>query len=255
MNKEHFLRELAFLLSDVEEDEREEALAYYRDLLDEAGPEHEAETLEHIGSPERVAAELKYSLHGGAEDGEYTERGYYDERFDEYNRVPDHYTKIVKSTRGAKRGKKRTKETEDRRRNGLLLLLLFLFFGLPLAGTIISAGFSVIAGVAGALFGIFGGLLGLIAGGIAAVVGLVIGGVGMIIAGAANLVQLPTGLMGIGIGFWMLAAALLVGVLTKWGATTAAPGLLRFTAEMVRRLWGWLCGLLRRIFRKGGGSE
>ena len=74
MNRESFLRELAFLLSDLEEDEREEALQYYKDYFDEVGSEHEAEILVHIGSPEKVAAELKNSLRGGGEGGEYTER-------------------------------------------------------------------------------------------------------------------------------------------------------------------------------------
>ena len=38
MNKESFLKELSFLLSDLEEDEKKEALQYYQDYFDEAGP-------------------------------------------------------------------------------------------------------------------------------------------------------------------------------------------------------------------------
>lgn len=257
MNKEYFLRELAYLLQDIPEEEREEALQYYRDYFEEAGPEREAEVLAQIGSPERVAAELKSSLAGEKEHGEYTEHGYYDERFDEHHQVPDQYAEIVKSDNTGKRrkkGKKKNRE-EDDRKNGLLLVLLFIFFGIPLAGSIISAGFSVIAAVAGGLFGIFGGLLGLIAGGFAATVGLLCGGVVMIVRGALNLVTPPIGLMGMSLGFFMLAAAMLIAVATKWGCCTAAPGLFRFSIELVRKGCGWIIGAVRRIFGRGGASR
>ena len=248
MNKESFLKELSFLLSDLEEDEKKEALQYYQDYFDEAGPEREQEILAHIGSPEKVASEIKNGLFGDPDRGEYTERGYYDECFDEYHCVPDRYTKIVKrKTSGGSweeqagyeknkaqdgsgenraqagfresrsqdepgknkaqgstednrtqygPGEKKTyavktTEKEDERqrnrKNGLLLLLLFLFFGLPLAGSIISAGFSVLTAVFGCVFGIFAGLLSLIVGGFAAVIGLVCGGVMVILSGLANL--------------------------------------------------------------------
>ena len=39
MTREDFLRELAYMLQDVAEEEREEARAYYRDYLEDAGPE------------------------------------------------------------------------------------------------------------------------------------------------------------------------------------------------------------------------
>lgn len=111
MNKEYFLRELAYLLQDLTEEEREDALQYYRDYFAEAGPEHEAEVLTRIGSPEKVAAELKSSLSGEEDGGEFTERGYYDERFDEHHQIPDHYAGLVEYTGGA--GK-----TEQEKENG-----------------------------------------------------------------------------------------------------------------------------------------
>lgn len=259
MNKDYFLRELEFLLQDLTEEEREEALQYYRDYFEEAGPERETEILAHIGGPEKVAAELKSSLAGGDENGEYTERGYYDERFDEYHRVPDQYAEIVESGNNGKKQKKKQKKNrqrkEDGRKNGLLIVLLFIFFGLPLAGSIISAGFSIIAAIIGALFGIFGGLLGLLAGGFAATIGLLCGGVVMIIRGVLNLVTPPVGLMGISLGFFMLAGALLIAVATKWGCCTVAPGLFRFSIEMVRKCWSWTVGVVRRIFSRGGAAR
>ena len=255
MNRESFLRELAFLLSDLEEDEREEALQYYKDYFDEVGSEHESEILVHIGIPEKVAAELKNSLRGGGEGGEYTERGYYDERFDEYHRVPDHYAKIMKHKKRNEKKKSRKEKSEEERRNGLLFLLLFLFFGISLAGRIISAGFSVITAILGGVFGLVAGLFGLLASGFAAVIGLLVGGVTMVLDGIRNLSQLPTGLMGLCFGFLMLAAAMLIALLTKWGWTTVMPWLLHFWLDMFRKCWNWLCQLAHKIFGGGGAEE
>ena len=315
MNKESFLKELSFLLSDLEEDEKKEALQYYQDYFDEAGPEREQEILAHIGSPEKVASEIKNGLFGDPDRGEYTERGYYDERFDEYHCVPDRYTKIVKrKTSGGSweeqagyeknkaqdgsgenraqagfresrsqdepgknkaqgstednrtqygPGEKKTyavktTEKEDERqrnrKNGLLLLLLFLFFGLPLAGSIISAGFSVLTAVFGCVFGIFAGLLSLIVGGFAAVIGLVCGGVMVILSGLANLAALPIALMTVCIGFFMLGAAVLVGIVTKWGCTAVIPGLFRFCIDLVGKCVRWITGFVRRVTGKGGAN-
>ena len=315
MNKESFLKELSFLLPDLEEDEKKEALQYYQDYFDEAGPEREQEILAHIGSPEKVASEIKNGLFGDPDRGEYTERGYYDERFDEYHCVPDRYTKIVKrKTSGGSweeqagyeknkaqdgsgenraqagfresrsqdepgknkaqgstednrtqygPGEKKTyavktTEKEDERqrnrKNGLLLLLLFLFFGLPLAGSIISAGFSVLTAVFGCVFGIFAGLLSLIVGGFAAVIGLVCGGVMVILSGLANLAALPIALMTVCIGFFMLGAAVLVGIVTKWGCTAVIPGLFRFCIDLVGKCVKWITGLVGRVTGKGGAN-
>ena len=324
MNKESFLKELSFLLSDLEEDEKKEALQYYQDYFDEAGPEREQEILAHIGSPEKAASEIKNGLFGDPDRGEYTERGYYDERFDEYHCVPDRYTKIVKrKTSGGSweeqagyeknkaqdgsgenraqdgsgenraqagfresrsqdepgknkaqdstednrtqygPGEKKTyavktTEKEDERqrnrKNGLLLLLLFLFFGLPLAGSIISAGFSVLTAVFGCVFGIFAGLLSLIVGGFAAVIGLVCGGVMVILSGLANLAALPIALMTVCIGFFMLGAAVLVGIVTKWGCTAVIPGLFRFCIDLVGKCVRWITGLVGRVTGKGGAN-
>ena len=82
MNRETFLRELEYLLQDMGEEERADALAYYRDYLDEAGPENEEKVIREFGSPERVAAMIRAGEKGGMEDGgEFTETGYGDERF------------------------------------------------------------------------------------------------------------------------------------------------------------------------------
>lgn len=137
----------------------------------------------------------------------------------------------------------------------MLLILLFVFFGIPLAGSMISAGFSILTGIIGGLLGIFGGLLGLIAAGFAGTVGLVCGGFAMIVRGAAGLAAPSVGLMQICLGFFLLAGAFLLAALTKWSCFTAAPGLFRFSIELVQKGFGWLVGAVRRIFSRGGAAK
>ena len=76
MSRETFMKELEYLLQDIGEEERADALAYYRDYLDEAGPEREEQALAEFGSPERVAAMIRASIDGNMEEGgEFTETG------------------------------------------------------------------------------------------------------------------------------------------------------------------------------------
>ena len=82
MNKAVFIERLEYLLSDIPEEEREEAIAYYQDYLDEAGEDREADVLSEFGSPERIASIIRSNLNADLEDGgSFTETGYEDERF------------------------------------------------------------------------------------------------------------------------------------------------------------------------------
>lgn len=82
MNRIDFMKELEYLLQDIPDEEKADALAYYQDYLDEAGDEHEDQAIREFGSPERVAAIIRSELYGNLEEGGgFTETGYQDERF------------------------------------------------------------------------------------------------------------------------------------------------------------------------------
>lgn len=86
MKKEEFIKELEYLLQDISEEEKNDAIAYYRDYLEEAGEENEDEVIRDFGSPERIASIIRSDLNGNlADGGEFTEKGYEDERFKEPN--------------------------------------------------------------------------------------------------------------------------------------------------------------------------
>lgn len=82
MNRREFIRELEYLLQDIPEEEKADAIAYYRDYLEDAGEEQEEDVIREFGSPERVAAIIRADLRGDLDSGgEFTESGYQDERF------------------------------------------------------------------------------------------------------------------------------------------------------------------------------
>lgn len=62
MKKEEFLRELEQLLSGISEEEKADALAYYRSYFEDAGEENEDAILEELESPRKVAESIRKNL-------------------------------------------------------------------------------------------------------------------------------------------------------------------------------------------------
>lgn len=249
MGREKFLSELEYLLSDLPEEERQEALQYYRDYFDDAGPERESEILSELGSPERTAAELKGSLNGQEDGGEFSERGYRAEWYTEDGHVPDQYTEIVPGVEADDSQKGRSKGEK------LLILILFLIFGLPLAGTILSAGASVLLAILAAVFGGAAGLIGLMIGAGALVAALFAAGLAMIIAGCVGVTALPVGIMVIGGGFLVLGIAFLLAILVKWAFGTMLPALFRCCIDLIRQICSWISAKVCRLLGRGGAAE
>ena len=80
------MRELEYLLSDIPDEEKADAIEYYRDYLEEAGQENEEKVIKEFESPERIAAIIRSDISGNLDDGgEFTETGYRDERFKDPN--------------------------------------------------------------------------------------------------------------------------------------------------------------------------
>ena len=77
MNRQEFMNQLEMLLSDISQAERDEALQYYNDYLDDAGIENEESAIRALGSPIQVAANIKEGLKEGNEAGEFMENGFH----------------------------------------------------------------------------------------------------------------------------------------------------------------------------------
>ena len=75
MNRAQFMEQLKKLLSDISEEERQEALEYYESYFDDAGEDQEAEVIRELGSPGKVAAIIKEDLKSSSQNyGEFTEK-------------------------------------------------------------------------------------------------------------------------------------------------------------------------------------
>ena len=68
MDRKTFMRELEYLLQDINAEERQEALEYYESYFDEAGSENEQQVLAELGDPSQVAAMIKDGLKGHFDD-------------------------------------------------------------------------------------------------------------------------------------------------------------------------------------------
>lgn len=204
MTRQQFMQELQRLLFDLPEQERQEAIQYYNDYFDDAGPENEAKVIRELGSPAQVADSIKA---GTSEHGEYTERGYEDRRYEDRQEIiPKKKPNLWKAACVA-----------------LLCLILIpvivpVFFGLLL--TLISI-----------LLGILGISIGIV---IAAVV-LPIAGILVIGFGIYRLFLLPAvGITIGGIGCMLLAVGILLFLVTVWIIRSLLPFCIRSIVSLIR---------------------
>lgn len=242
MNRAEFMKELEYLLQDIPEEDKEEALAYYRDYLEEAGDEHEAEVIREFKSPERVAAIIRSDLSGILEDGgEFTEAGYQDERFKDPNfqvvkrqELPEANEADQKREESAagKKEKRRTGAGNDDMVKRLLkvgVLLVLLCIAAPL-----------ILGVGGSALGIIAGIL-CIAVVVIICVGLLtvtacIGAVALVVMGVGMLFLHPAGgVLVLGLGVLVLGLALIGVALSILVYGRFIPYCIRSAVDLISR--------------------
>ena len=70
MNRAEFMRQLEILLQGISPAERAEALQYYNDYFNDAGAENEQSVIAALGTPARVAENIKRDLNGGNNAGD-----------------------------------------------------------------------------------------------------------------------------------------------------------------------------------------
>lgn len=249
MKREEFLNQLEYLLQDVAEEEKRDAIDYYRDYLDEAGPDNEEAVLAGFESPERIAAFIRTDLLGGMEKGgEFTEHGYEDKRFQtsslpvvrkntedqEQRSYGDRgYTEssYEKGSYAQNAGREGSRKTEN---NWLKYILIA--FAVLIASPII---FAVAMGLFGGVMGIGGVLLSLLlVVAILTIVGFVCG-IGLVVLGITQLILEPwCGVLVIGIGLIFIGAGCLFLILAVLFYGKFLPWAIRGVIEIVRRIFG-----------------
>lgn len=250
-----FMKELEYLLSDLPDEEKEDALAYYRDYLEEAGAA-ESQVLGELGSPERIAAIIRADIRGDLKDGgAFTERGFEDERFREPGYqvarrmdLPEEQESTAEETSdgeekkafvGSGDGAGHQGKPEDTRRGQRNIWKILLIVLLVLAAS------PVLLAVGGSLFGVGVGIVTtvLVVVGVclflAAILTMafVIGGLTLLVLGLVKLFsQFASGLLLVGIALVMLAFGILGIVLSVWIYGKIIPALFRGCINGINRL-------------------
>ena len=220
MNRAQFMEQLKKLLSDISEEERQEALEYYESYFDDAGEDQEAEVIRELGSPGKVAAIIKEDLKNSSQNyGEFTENGYQDERVDDERQMPQ--SRAEKGYHAERRGGKAA----------VILVLILLVFVSPLikgaAGGVL--GF-IVALILLPFFFVFG--VGAVVLALFAIAVVAIGaGIGACVTAAPAL-----GALGIGIGLIVIAIGLVGLVFLVWAASRALPAILRKFTDFCNRI-------------------
>lgn len=219
MSREEFMAQLTRLLADMPESECEEAIRYYKDYFDEAGPENETKVIQELGSPEKVAASIKANLQdSGFTESTNTKTGYTTESgsqtFNEWTQTPACSMTAQKQRSTGK----------------WALLIILLVFASPLILGIGGGVLGGILGLAGAAFGILLACLG-------TGVGLTVGGMALLVKGFYNMFHLPLmGVTGIGGGLLCIAIGLLFLALFLWFCFQILPRLVRTIVNFVSRI-------------------
>lgn len=228
MNREEFMRKLEYLLSDIPEEEKRDAIDYYRDYLEEAG-EQEQEVLREFGSPERIAAIIRSDIRGDLKDGgTFTDTGYTDERFREPN-----YRIVPKA-------EPRQAQSEPERKTQGQKGMTFLKAALIILAVIVL--FPVILGIGGGALGTVAAVITilviLVVFVAALTVILLLTAAAVVFYGITLLVSnFVGGLMCIGIGLICLSFGLLGLVLSVLFYGKFIPWLIRNLVDLVSRLF------------------
>lgn len=216
MDRYEFMWKLKSLLSDISEQEREEALQYYNDYFEDAGKENEASVIASLGSPEKVAETIKRDMGQSSS-------------FDEYeNPKVERGHEIAEYSQGYQEERWQSAPEEKQTNTGSkVLLVILLICASPILLGLAAAVFGVCIGLIGACIGIVAGFGG-------ASLGLMAGAVACVVVGILCFqIDFPTGLAFIGAGLLLAAIGLVFLMMTV--------GICGFVIPKICLGIGWLC--------------
>lgn len=258
MNRIEYMRRLAALLQDVPVEERVEAMQYYNDYFDDAGEENEDKVIAELGSPEKVAAEMKAGLgRGNSNTGEFRETGYTDTQFEE-KEMPARYNTSGQQNNGKQQNTDRRYAGYDGRQNDrrqyggydgqenpggqpqqgkpwtsnwlkLLLIILIICVGAPVVLPLAIGLLAVVFGLFVAAFALFIALAAL-------AVALAVAGAALFIKGCFLIISsLPAALALMGSGLILAVLGVIATVAAVRLCMIVLPGIFRFFVELCRK--------------------
>ena len=229
MNKKQYLDELSFLLLDIPDEEREDALSFYENYFDEAGIENELKVIKELGEPSKIAAIIKDSIKGHFEEN--IEAG--DDGFDNKNYHKHH--EIVKNEKkvGLFENLKIKFDELSKADKGLIIALIILS-SLPISGLLFGTLEVSLSLLIIPLTIVFGAWIITIA--------LFIVGIGLIVGGVLGFFSTPAlGLIMVGAGCVVLAFANIAEKLARW-----------IFKDLIPKIIDIISSFFNRLFSKGG---
>ena len=229
MSRKEFMQRLEALLSDLSENEREEALQYYNGYLDDAGSENEAAVLEELGTPEALAASIRQGLkEDGSGSGYFSESGFYEKESQR------------ESPLRREAAKEKTETLNDRYRSGkkskisggtiALIVILCIFAApvvIPVAISLLAVVFALTLTAVILLCVMF--LVGVVC---------VAAGVCALIGSVLDAVTFPAGaVLGIGMSLVTIGIGILCALLFGWLIVKVCPRAFRGAVNMCSRLF------------------
>ncbi len=225
MNRAEFMRQLERLLQNIPLAEREEALQYYNDYFNDAGEENEKDVIAALGTPARVAENIKRGLGNNEYDGSSGER-----------RSGNRYavTEYDSAQKSGEAGKDKEKDGKKELSGGMIALIIVLSI---LMAPII---FGVGSGLIGVLFSVVAAWFGLIVGfGLAAIILFCVLAI-LVVAGFSAMFsgEIIAGIGILGGGLICGGLAILFLMLTVAMSGIATPAIFRGIAGLCRRIFG-----------------
>ena len=233
MNKDEFLRQLEVLLSRISQEERTEALAFYRSYFEDAGEANEAKILEELESPQKVADSIIKDL--GVQPGEACSSGAQGAATGaEWN--PAVQGAAQNASKGVPQGAAQNAAYSTQEKDGMPgWAIVLLVITSPVWLVMILVILSALLGIVAALFGIAIAVVAVM--GALLICGVVLFGAGIGTAFAGN-PAIGIGLMGGGL--IVLAFGVLAVVLVVWIFGGFLPWALK-----------GICKLCKKPFNKG----
>jgi uncharacterized membrane protein len=233
MNKDEFLRQLEVLLSRISQEERTEALAFYRSYFEDAGEANEAKILEELESPQKVADSIIKDL--GVQPGEACSSGAQGAAAGaEWN--PAVQGAAQNASKGVPQGAAQNAAYSTQEKDGMPgWAIVLLVITSPVWLVMILVILSALLGIVAALFGIAIAVVAVM--GALLICGVVLFGAGIGTAFAGN-PAIGIGLMGGGL--IVLAFGVLAVVLVVWIFGGFLPWALK-----------GICKLCKKPFNKG----
>lgn len=208
MSRTEFMRQLESLLQNISATEREEALQYYNEYFNDAGPENEQNVIEALGNPAKVAENIKKDIFGN---------GYGENLYQKMN--ADHRAIIpYPAEDGAEGGTQEQNARQSGAQNGatqtvnaqkkegmstgmIVLIVLLCIVASPVILGVASAGIGVAAGLIATW-------IGLIVGFGATAIALILVLIALVVVGIISMVTNPFHLF---LGMELIGAGLICG--------------------------------------------